>query len=261
MSTLARWLGRGVAGALVLFLLTPAAMVVVMSLSDDSFLAFPPRHWGARQYAELLRSEEWKAVALNSLRVGVPATLLAVGAATLLVLGLGRTRLGGKNALLAFSTLPMMIPGVALALAMYGLLARLRALDTFAGVTLAHAVVCLPLAVFVLWPAMQATTADLELAAMVLGAGRARAWWDTTIRLLVRPILAAAIIAFVTSFDEATLVVFLSGPRTMTLPRAIFDSVSTGVDPVITAIASLLIFVTALLMISAEGLRTRGSRP
>lgn len=260
MSGLSRWLGRILVGALVVFLLTPAAMVVVMSLSADSFMAFPPRNWGARQYTELFASAQWAAVTLNSVKVGIPATALSVVAATLLVLALGRSRLKGKSALLAFSSLPMMIPGVALAMALYGFLARMHALDTYAGVILAHTVVCLPLALFVLWPAMQATTPDLEMAAMILGAGRLRAWWDTTIRMLARPILAAAIIAFVTSFDEATLVVFLSGPDTMTLPRAIFDSVSTGVDPVITAIASLLIFVTALLMASAEGLGKRRSQ-
>ncbi len=260
MSTLSRWLGRVVVGLLVVFLLTPAIMVVVMSLSGDSFLAFPPHHWGVRQYSSLWDSQQWRGYALNSIKVGIPATALAVAASTLLVLALGRSRLRGKNLLLAFCTLPMMIPGVALALALYGFLARLHALDTYPGVIAAHTVICLPLALFVLWPAMQATSPDLEKAAMVLGAGRARAWWDTTIRLLTRPILAAAIIAFVTSFDEATLVVFLSGPTTMTLPRAIFDSVSTGVDPVITAIASLLILVTAALLVSAEGLRAGRSR-
>ncbi len=259
MTALWSWLGRATVAVLILFLLTPAVMVVVMSLSADGFIAFPPHSWGTRQYSALFESSQWREVTANSVKIGLPATALAVTAATLLVLALGRSRLRGTNVLLAFSTLPMMIPGVALALALYGLLARFRALDTYAGVIAAHTVICLPLALFVLWPAMRSTTPDLEMAAMSLGAGRVRAWWDTTIRLLLRPILAAAIIAFVTSFDEATLVVFLSGPRTMTLPRAIFDSVSTGVDPVITAIASLLIFVTALLMVSAEGLRARRS--
>jgi ABC-type spermidine/putrescine transport system permease subunit II len=261
MSGLSRWLGRLLVAAMVVFLLAPAVMVVVMSLSADTFMAFPPGNWGTRQYAEMFASPEWARVAFNSVKVGIPAMALSVGAATLLVLALGRSRLRGKSTVLAFASLPMMIPGVALALALYGLLARLQALDTYAGVILAHTVVCLPLALFVLWPAMQATTPDLEMAAMILGASRWRAWWDTTIRLLARPILAAAIITFVTSFDEATLVVFLSGPDTMTLPRAIFDSVSTGVDPVITAIASVLIFVTALLMVSAEGLNKRRSQP
>ncbi|RJO70824.1 ABC transporter permease subunit [Nocardia panacis] len=254
MNRVVGWTGRIVVGLLVVFLLAPMALVAVMSFSSDAYLAFPPDHWGSRQYSTLFGSREWTADALRSAGIALAATVISVLAAALLVLGLGRTGLRAKNAIVAFCTLPMLVPGVALAMALYGFLAKINVLDTFAGVILSHAALCLPFALFVLWPAMQATSPDLELAAMTLGARRGRAWWDTTIRALARTLLAATIIAFVTSFDESTLVVFVGGPATMTLPLAIFNSVSTGVDPVITAIATLLIVGTAVLMSAAEAL-------
>ncbi|MEV0390919.1 ABC transporter permease [Nonomuraea sp. NPDC050643] len=251
---------RSAVGLTVIFLLAPALVVVAMSFSDTAYLSFPPEGLGLRAYRSLLSSDLWGPVTLRSLVIALPVALLAVGAATLLVIGLARTRLPYKNVLVAFSTLPLLVPGVALAVAVYGLLARLRILDTYLGIILAHAVTTLPLAVLILWPAIRAISSDLELAAMTLGARRARAWWDTTVRLLGPSVGAAMITVFLTSFDEAVLVSFISGPQTTTLPKAILDSVTTGLDPTITAIATLLILLTAVLMAAGEALRRRSER-
>lgn len=251
---------RGVVGITALSLLAPALVIVAMSFSDTPYLSFPPEGLGLRQYESLLSSDLWGKVTGRSLLIALPTALIAVIAATLLVIGLQRTRLPFKSAWVALSTLPMLVPGVALAVAMYGLLARFHLLDTYAGVILAHVVLTLPLAVLILWPAIRSLPADLELAAMTMGANRTRAWWDITVRLLTRSIAAAAIIVFLTSFDEAVLVSFISGPETTTLPKAILDSVITGVDPTITALATLLIFATAILMAAAETLRQRSER-
>ncbi|HEX4814673.1 MAG TPA: ABC transporter permease [Nonomuraea sp.] len=260
MSRLGTLAFRALVALTALFLLAPALVVVAMSFSETSYLSFPPQGLGLRQYRSLLTSDVWGVVTVRSLVVALPVALLAVGAATLLVVGLERTRLPYKNVLVAASTLPMLVPGVALAVAVYGLLASLRALDTYTGIILAHTVITLPLAVLILWPAIRAISRDLELAAMTLGAGRARAWWDTTVRLLGPAVAASMITVFLTSFDEAVLVSFISGPRTTTLPKAILDSVITGVDPTITAVAGLLILLTAVLMTAGEALLRRSGR-
>lgn len=259
MNRLGSYLFRGLVGAVALFLLAPAVVVVVMSFSDTSFLAFPPRDWGFRQYVSLADSPVWQGATVKSLVVAVPAALLAVAAATLLVIGLQRSRLRLKDSLVALTSVPLLIPGVALAVALYEFFAQVELLDSYLGLILAHCAVILPLAVLVMWPAIRAISADLELAAMTLGASRARAWFGVTVRLLMPAVLAGLILTFLTSFDEATLVSFLAGPSTTTLPKAILDSVTTGVDPTITAIASLLIVVTAVLMVAAELLRTRST--
>lgn len=251
---------RTVVGLTVGFLLLPAVVVVVMSFADTTYLSFPPDSWGMRQYTELAGSEEWKSATVRSLIVAIPTALLTVVAAALLTLGLRRTRLRFENAFIGFATLPILVPGVALAVALYESFARVGLLDTYLGVILAHSAITLPLAVLVMWPAMRSISNDLELVAMTLGAQRVRAWLEITARLLVPALAAAAILVFLTSFDEATLVSFITGPDTTTLPKAILDSVITGVDPIITAIASLLIAATAVLMTAAEVLRKRSTQ-
>lgn len=252
-----RILHRALLVALVVFLLGPALAVIVMSFSQESFLALPPAEWGLRQYRALAESAVWGPATGRSVLVALPTALVAVAAAMLLVIGLQRTRIGMENGLIALCTLPILVPGVALAVSLYGFYARLGLLDSYLGVILAHAVHTLPIAVLVLWAAIRAIPQDLELVAMTLGAGRTRAWFGITVRLLAPALGASAIIVFLTSFDEATLVSFLTGPRTTTLPKAILDSVETGVDPSITAIAALLVLGTAALMTMSEILRTR----
>jgi ABC-type spermidine/putrescine transport system permease subunit II len=94
---------------------------------------------------------------------------------------------------------------------------------------------------------------------MTLGASRTRAWIGISLRLLLPTILSGALLAFLTSFDEAVFASFLSGPGLITLPKAIFDSVRLGVDPVITAIATLLMLFTALVLAVATRLRRGGA--
>jgi ABC-type spermidine/putrescine transport system permease subunit II len=251
---------RAVVTCCVIFLLTPLVAVVLMSFSDASFITFPPKDWGTQQYASLIHSERWATVTLRSFAVAVPVALGAVGLACLLVLGLHRTRVPYKEAIIGFCTIPLLVPGVALAIAIYDFFAKVDLLDNFIGVVLAHTVYTLPIAVLVLWPAMRSISPQLELVAMTLGAGRVRAWVGITLRLLVPSLIAAGIIAFLTSFDEATLVAFITGPNTATLPKEILDSVSTGVDPTITAIATLLVLITALLLAISEVLRARSNK-
>jgi ABC-type spermidine/putrescine transport system permease subunit II len=253
-------LHRATLGAIVTFLFAPVVVVVVMSFSNTPYLAFPPKGLGLRQFRSAFASEQWRDVTGRSLLVAGPVAVAAVASAALLVLGLQRTKLPFKEGIIGLCTLPLLVPGVAFAVALYDFFARAGLLDSFVGVILAHTVYILPIAVLVLWPAIRNISPDLELAAMTMGARRAEAWLGVTMRLLAPSLIASAIIVFLTSFDEATLVAFITGPNTTTLPKAILDSVSTGVDPTITAIATLLIFTTAALMTFAEVLRARSNR-
>jgi ABC-type spermidine/putrescine transport system permease subunit II len=242
----------------VIFLLAPALMTVALSFSNTPYFAWPPVEWGTRQYVQLVSSSSWAEVTARSLIIALAAAAVSVAAAASLLMAVNRTSLRFGEALQTMAMLPLLIPGVAFAVALYEMFARWRLIDTFAGIILAHAVLTLPIAVLVVAPAMRSLSRDLELVAMTLGASRLRAWWGITLRLLAPAVMAATIIAFLTSFDEAVLVSFVSGPSTTTLPKAILDSVATGVDPTVSAIATLLMALTAGLLLLADLLRSRG---
>lgn len=242
---------------LAVFLLIPALAIVVASFSDGPAISIPPKEWGFSNYSDLFQSSSWGRATLVSIAIAIPAGLISVIAALLVCLAAARTRLPFGEAFVTLSTVPLFIPGVALAVGLYGYLSTLRLIDTFPGMIAAHAMLGLPLCIFVIWPTVKEQPRDLELAAMSLGASRARAVFAITVPAVVPAMVSATMLSTLNSLDEATVAAFLTGPETTTLPKAILDSVLTGLDPVITAISALLMLVAVVFVVGAEVARRR----
>lgn len=252
---IARALGGVLAGLAALLLLVPAVLVAVLSFSGDSFFAFPPQSWGLRQYEQIFRADQWVPALSYSFEIALPTAALSALIAVPAVVAINRSRLPGRHALQAAGLTGLIIPISAYAVAMYGVFVQLGLLGTYVGLIIANTVLALPLMLVVCGAAMARIPEELELAAMTAGASRARAWVGITGRLLGPAILAGGVLAFITSFDEAVFINFLGGPGQVTLPKAIIDSVRFGVDPVINAIATLLMVGTSALMLLALRLR------
>lgn len=255
---LGRGLYEGLLAMVVLFMGAPTVIVLLLSFSADEFIRFPPRGWGLRQYETLFASDEWLDPLRRSLGLGVAAALVAVLVGFPAVLALYRTAAPGRDLAQVLGLGPLLAPSVAYAVALYGLFAELRLLGSFGGLLLAHVTMALPFVLLITGAAIARVPRELEMAALSLGASRVQAWRDVTLRLLLPAVVASFIFAFVVSFDEAIVTSFLSGIGFVTLPVAIFSSVRFGVDPVITAIATLLTGATALLLL-LYGLLRRGS--
>lgn len=239
----------------VAFMLAPALLVVVLSFSAEKNFTFPPRSWGWNQYSDLFGSEYWMSSVATSFAVALPAAIVAVVVGVPAVIALERTRMPGKSVLTALSIAPLVLPGVAYAVALYTFYVEVGLVGTRIGVILADAMLAIPFVVIVVGAGLKRISADLELVAMSLGASRTRATFGITLRLLTPAIAGASILAFVTTFDEAVLVNFLGGGQVVTLPKAIYDSVRTGIEPLITAIAALLMVFTGVLMFGASRVR------
>jgi ABC-type spermidine/putrescine transport system permease subunit II len=240
-------------------LLVPAALVGVLSFSNDSFFDFPPHAWGLRQYRTLLDDPRWGSALWLSVRIALPVALLAALVVVPTLFTLHRSRLPFRGALQVGGLAGIIIPISAYAVAMYGLYAQVGLLGSYWGLVLANLTLAVPVMLLVTGAAMSRIPVELELAAMVAGASRLQAWLAITLRLLAPAILAGGVLAFVTSLDEAVFINFLGGPGQETLPKAILDSVRYGLDPVITAIATLLMVGTSLAMGLAARLARRGA--
>jgi len=231
-------------------MLLPAAIVVVLSISNDSFFHFPPDHYGLRQYNTLLASAYWQAAIIKSFQVAFPSATLALLIGIPGVIGMNRTSLPFRQALQGLSLVPLIVPGVAYAMGIYAFYLQLHDLvpliGTWPGLVFSHTILALPYVILIVGSAINRIPEELELAAMSLGASRLRAMIEITLRLILPAVGAAFVFAFLASFDEATIVNFISGPSLITLPKAIFDSLNFGIDPVITAIATILMLVTGL---------------
>lgn len=246
-----RTVGGGLVGLTAVAMLVPPALVVALSFSGERFFEFPPHSWGLRQYRVLFEDSRWGSALWLSVKIAVPVALLAVVIVVPALFAFHRSRLPGRNALQLSGLTGLVLPASAYAVAMYGVFVQTGLLGTYVGLVLADLTLAIPVMLLVTSPALTRIPEELELAAMVAGASRARASLEITVRLLAPAILAGAVLAFMASFDESVFINFLGGPGQETLPRAILDSVRFGLEPVVTAIATLLILGTSAAMIFA----------
>lgn len=233
---------------IIIFMLTPAVLIAVLSFSGESSFRFPPREWGLDQYRELAGSDYWLGAIAKSFLIATPTATLCLIIGVPAAFGLNRTKMFLRGPLTALGLAPLILPGVAYAVAMYTFFIQIDLVGSTIGLILAHVVLSLPFVIIIVGAAINRIPPELELVAMTLGASRKRAMAGITLRLLMPAIAATFVFCFIHSFDEATFVNFLGGPELVTLPKAIFDSIRTGLDPVITAIATLLMVATGLVM-------------
>lgn len=252
-----RWGTRALVATTLVFLFLPAVVVAVLSFSSGDLIEFPPASWGLDQYAKFIQSEYWLDTVRVSFSIALPVALLAVAIALPATLAINRTSMPFGNAVYMLGVSSILVPGAAFAVALFGIFSRFGLTATYLGIILAHTVLAVPITLVVLNTAIARVPYELDLVAMSLGASRARAWSGVTIRLLVPAIGAGALLAFITSFDEAVLITFLGGPGLVTLSKAIYDSVLFGVEPVITAISTLTFLVTGIAALVATRLNPR----
>lgn len=229
-----------------LLVFSPIVLTLVLSVSNDPAIAFPPQTWGFRRYAALLDSPDWLAAVWLSVRLAGASALCTVLVGVLTLLAIHRTRLPFRAVLEQASLVSLTVPVSAYAVAMYAVFVRYGLLGTFHGIVIANVALTLPFVIIVGGTAMRHITEDLELVAFTLGAPRWRVWVGVTLRMLRPALFAAFVMSFQYAFEEAVFINFLGGPNLRTLPKTIFDSIQFGSDPVITAISSIIIVLSSL---------------
>jgi ABC-type spermidine/putrescine transport system permease subunit II len=250
--------GAAFKAIIVLFMVTPVTCIAVLSFSQENALVFPPPAWGVGLYEQFFHSSYWLGALLTSVKIGVPSAVLATLVGSPAAWALSRARVPFQNAVMLLGVTPLLLPSISFAIALYIIYLKFNLLYTTYGLVLADSVLAIPFILLIVKAAIDRIPVELELVAMSLGATRRRAVWGVTVQLL-RPALAAALLfSFMTSFDESTIVQFLGGPGQTTLPKAIFDSVRTGLQPVIMAIATIMVFGSGILMLLVG--RLRGGR-
>ncbi|HQI27681.1 MAG TPA: ABC transporter permease [Sedimentisphaerales bacterium] len=230
-----------------------------MSFSAVDYLSFPPPALSLRWYTEFFQSAKWLAAAWNSVRIAVGTTLLAVALGLLAALGLARSARKGRKVLQVILLIPMMVPPIIAAVAMYLGYARWGLLGTYMGVVLGHVCMALPFVIILISSAL----ADLERnyydAALTLGADPVRATWFVVLPLIRPSILSGILFAFIISFDEVIVSIFLVKTETATVPKLMFDSLKFEINPIISSISTLLVAITAsvLLLVVLNNARAR----
>lgn len=228
------------------FLLAPVLIIVPMSFSTALSLQFPPPGYGLGYYRQYFTDPRWLSPTLNSFLIATGTMLLTLAIVIPASFALVRHRFRMKGLVNLLLMSPMIIPLVVSALAYYSALGRLRLTGTHLGVILAHTALCIPLALLAITAALKGFDPNLERAAMSAGAGPLRTFWWVTLPLLRPGILVGALFAFLHSFDETVVAVFIAGRDATTLPKKMFESIRLETDPVISVVSTLLFSLVAL---------------
>ncbi len=236
-----------VAGAALAFLLLPVVVVIPMSFSSAPSLRFPPPGLSLRWYREFFADETWRAAAVNSLVVAGSSSLLALGLGTAAAYRLARGRFRGRIALEANFIAPLVVPSVIAAVALYIAFAKVGLLGSYPGLVLAHTVHGVPYVVLLMSVAVASFDERVEQVARTLGAAERTVLLRVLLPNLAPSLLAAWVLAFIASFDEVILTLFLFGNR-YTIPKQMFVRLELQIDPTITAVATMLIGLSVLAL-------------
>lgn len=230
----------------VLFLLAPVFVVIPMSFSDSNYLQFPPQVWSLRWYHSYFDSAEWMAATRTSLLAASCTVLLATPIGFLSAYAIRNMRGKAAAVLFGFLLLPQVVPVILLAIGVFFIYIRLRIVDSFLGIVLAHTALAVPFVVTTVSAGLKRFDFSLDQAARSLGASRFRAIFDVMLPQIRLSLFAGAIFAFVTSLDEVVVNLFIAGGDNTVLTRKMFLALRDQVDPTIAAISTLLIVVSVI---------------
>lgn len=254
---LGRWGFYAFCGAVFLYLMLPVLVVVPMSFSSSRYLQFPPPGLSLRWYTNFLGDSEWTGAAARSLIVATLVTAICTALGTMAAFGLVRGTFRGKQFVNSLIVSPMVVPVIIVAIALYFFYAPFKAwgmplIGTIPGLVIAHALLALPLVVISVSATLKGFDRNLEMASQSLGASPLVTFRRVTFPLIRPGVVSGALFAFITSFDELVIAIFISGSTARTLPVKMWEGIRLEIDPTIAAVSSLLIGLSvALLLILA----------
>jgi putative spermidine/putrescine transport system permease protein len=238
-------------GITMILLVLPTLIVIPMSFSDSQYLEFPPETWSLRWYKSYFASDEWMRATATSLKAATLTMLVATPIGVLAAYGLHASKVPFIRIAFVLLITPMMVPLVLIAIGAFYVYVRLQILYTMTGLVLAHSLLAIPLVVIVTGSALKTYDMNLENAARSLGAPRWKAFMTITLPQIRFAVVINALLAFLTSFDEVVIAMFISGGDNPTLTRNMFNALRDQIDPTIASISTLMIGLTTLLMVIA----------
>jgi putative spermidine/putrescine transport system permease protein len=242
-----------------LVLILPTLVVIPMSFTGKASFVFPPESWSLRWYREFFEDPAWYGSLQRSLLIAVVSAAVATVAGTTAALGLVKwTRARAVVGIRAILLSPIVVPGIVLAIGVYTAFLKLGIVGTTGAFILAHAALGLPYVLVSVSATLASVDPNLERAAVILGATRWSVIRSVTLPLVMPGVLGGALFAFVTSFDEILVSLFIKSPFLETLPVRMYVSVVSDTDPTIAAASTIVLAITtAVLLLGAWGVSGR----
>jgi putative spermidine/putrescine transport system permease protein len=238
----------------IAFVLAPIVVVCAVAFTPEGYLSLPTSGLSLRWFRAIADYPEFVRAFRDSLWLAAVSSTIAVTLCVPAALAIARYRFAGREALLALFMSPLMIPHVVLGIAFLRFFTVIGLGGTFLGLVLSHIVVVMPFALRLVLAASTGLDRAVEHAAVSLGASPFTMFRRVTLPLILPGVVSGWVLAFITSFDEVTMTVFIASPATTTLPVRMFLYIQDNIDPLVTSVSAVLIFLTAVLMIALDRL-------
>ena len=258
---------RLLCGIILFFLLAPIFIIIPLSFNAQDFftftpemLAFDPEGYSLKHYRDFFGNEEWTVPLWNSLKIAPVATLISVSLGTLAAIGLSQSHVPFRRGIMAILISPMIVPLIISAAGMFFFYSRIGLQGTYFGVVLAHAALGIPFVIITVTATLVGFDKSLTRAAANMGAGPVRTFFKVQMPLILPGVISGGLFAFITSFDEVVVVLFVGSAGQQTLPWQMFTGLREQISPTILAAATVLISISVVLLVTLELLRRRSER-
>ncbi|MBB3994185.1 putative spermidine/putrescine transport system permease protein [Sulfitobacter undariae] len=258
---------RTICGSIFVFLITPILVVMPLSFNAENFftftpemLRFDPAGYSLKHYRDFFTNDAWQSAMMNSLKIAPVATLLSVSFGTLAAIGLSQPHVPFRRLIMAILISPMIVPLIISAAGMYFFYSRIGLQGTYIGVVLAHAALGIPFVIITVTATLVGFDSSLTRAAANMGANPVTTFFRVQMPLILPGVISGGLFAFITSFDEVVVVLFVGSAGQKTLPWQMFIGLREQISPTILAVATILVGISICLLTVVELLRRRSER-
>jgi len=258
---------RGYGLIVLFFLVVPLVVIIPLSFNASPYFTFTskmltlnPSGYSTHWYSNFMSSDVWLKAVKNSFIIAPVATLIATTLGTLAALGLTRPHMPFRTAVTSVLILPMIVPLIITATALFFFFSYLHIVDTYAGIIVAHSILGVPFVVITAGATLDTLDPQFYRAALGLGATPTQAFFKVTMPLILPGIISGALFAFMTSFDEVVIVLFIAGPDQKTLPLQMWTNLRYTIDPTILSAATLILVLAIATLGGLELVRRRAER-
>lgn len=265
------WLFIAICSFVFLFLIAPILVIIPLSFNAEPYftftsemLAFKPEAFSMRWYEDFMSKEIWQRSIQNSFIIAFASTILATVLGTLAALGLSRSEMPFKGIFMGLLISPMIVPIVITAAGIFFFYATISDFipltGTYLGIILAHTVLGTPFVVITVTATLSGFDHSLTRAGAMLGANSTTVFFKIIMPLILPGVISGALFAFVTSFDEVVVVLFVASVEQQTIPRQMWAGIRESISPTILAVATILICISIMLLATVEILRRRSEK-
>lgn len=251
---------RLIVAVILLFLIAPILVIMPLSFNAEPYFSYPMPGFSLRWYEDFFTNDRWTLALKTSVIVAFFTTLLATSVGTLAALGLSRANFPARTSIMSLLISPMIVPVIISAIGMYFFYTYMGLSNSLPGLILAHTALATPFVVIVVTATLSGFDHTLTRAGASLGAPPTAVFFKVILPLILPGVISGALFAFVTSFDEVVVVLFLASPEQRTLPKQMFSGIREIISPTITAAATLLILFAVIMLTTVELLRRRSER-